>query len=868
MPGKLSTYQAKRNFGVTPEPRGNVTAPQEELRFVVQKHHARKLHYDFRLECDGTLKSWAVPRGPSLDPKDKRLAVHVEDHPLDYIHFEGEIPERQYGAGHVEVWDTGTWEPDGDPAEAYRQGKIKFRLHGEKLHGGWTLVRTRLQASSDKEQWLLIKEKDDEARAATDFDVTAALPDSVLQRNQEKRTASDANAAPKAAARKTSAGTTASKEKKTGARKQSMKQALPEMVSPQLATLVDAIPQEGDWLYEVKYDGYRLLARVEGRKVQLLTRDGKDWTERLPRQAKAIAELGLKSAWLDGEIVVLDEEGVPSFQQLQQSFDEHMSGRIVYFAFDLLYCDGADLRGWPLSERRARLEQILGRGTQEVLRYSTTLDQPPQQLLEGACSLSMEGIIGKRVDSVYAGKRSTDWIKLKCRRRQEFVIAGYTDPQGARQHFGALLLGVYGEDGKLQYAGRVGTGFDRTVLQATYEKLRKLEQEDHPFGKRPSGVTARGVHWIKPSLVAEVSFTEWTQGGILRHAVFHGLRLDKRPRDIRREEATSMAVIQNGEGSKGSDSAPSSPSQGKRGKTKATGNDEIAGVRITHPDRVVDPASGLTKRAVAQYYADIAPWLLPWMKSRPAYLLRCPEGVEGERFFQKHSGRMVIPGIHLLDPALDPEHPPLLTIDTVEGLVGAAQMGTIELHIPGATVERFDRPDYMVFDLDPDPDLAWKRIVEAATLTRVLLEELGLTCFLKTSGSKGLHIVVPLARRHAWADVTAFSEAVTEHLAQTVPAYFSAKMGSQNRRKKIFIDYLRNQPKASTVAPYSARARPSLPVSMPIGWDELPELRGAADWTIETAVQRLASQKSDPWAEFDATRQTITVAMKRKLGLG
>jgi bifunctional non-homologous end joining protein LigD len=580
MPGKLETYHAKRNFGVTPEPRGRVIAPQEELRFVIQKHHARKLHYDFRLEFDGTLKSWAVPRGPSLDPKDKRLAVHVEDHPLDYIDFEGTIPEAQYGAGHVEVWDTGTWEPDGDPSEAYRQGKIKFRLHGKKLQGGWTLVRTRLQASSDKEQWLLIKERDDEARAASDFNVTEALPDSVLQDRDVNEGAYRSRSAPaKPQARKATikAGQA---ERKSRARKAPM----PDMASPQLATL----------------------------------------------------------------------------------------------------------------------------------------DQPL--------------------------------------------------------------------------------------------------------------------------------------------------------REIRREEAASMAVTNGPEKSKSSSARPQE-AKGRKGATgpakkDGAGNDDIAGVRITHPDRIIDPSSGLSKRAMAQYYADIAPWLLPWMKDRPAYLLRCPEGIQGQQFFQKHSGRMEIPGIRLLDPALDLDHPPLMTVGTVQALVGAAQMGTIELHIPGATVDRFDRPDYMVFDLDPDPDLPWKRIVEAAQLTHVMLEELGLRCFLKTSGGRGLHIVVPLARRHAWADVTAFSEAVARHLAETVPKVFSATMGAQNRQKKVFIDYLRNQPKASTVAPYAARARPNLPVSMPIDWNELPQLRSAADWTVENAVQRLNSLKQDPWADFASTRQTLTAAMKRKLGLG
>ena len=831
MAGKLSAYHAKRNFHITPEPKGDVVAPADRLRFVVQKHHARKLHYDFRLELDGTLKSWAVPKGPSLDPAEKRLAVHVEDHPLDYIDFEGDIPEKQYGAGHVDVWDIGYWEPQGDPEAAYQAGKIKFRLDGEKLQGGWTLVRTHLPGGS-KEQWLLIKDKDDTARSAKEYDITEAEPDSVLSgpQHENRRKTDGADLSP-----------------------------LPDTLAPQLATLVEDIPAEGDWIYEIKFDGYRLLARVDGDDVRLITRDGKDWTAKLPLQADAIRALGLENGWLDGEIVCLDKQDVPNFQLLQKAIHDHRSKDLVYFLFDLPYLNGHDLRKLALRERRALLEQALSVVSPGVLRYSAPIAQPPQKLLDSACELSMEGIIGKRADAPYESGRRDTWIKLKCRRRQEFVIGGYTEPQGSRKFFGALLLGVY-DDGKLRYAGRVGTGFNRDVLHATYKELHALEQKSNPFDHMPPDVRKAETHWVKPRLVAEISFAEWTGDGMLRQAVFHGLRADKAATDIRREEAASVAV--NGKANK-----TPRPQVVPVPPRKSSTGERVQGVKVTHPERVIDPASGLTKLDLVRYVEHVASHLLPYLRNRPVYLLRCPDGVAGEHFFQKHINRTAIPGIRTLDPSLDPDHDPLMVIDDVDALIGAAQMGAIELHSCNATADRIDKPDCMVFDLDPDPSLPWKKVVEGAQLVRVVLDELGLMSFLKTSGGKGLHLVVPLARRHGWDDVSTFSQAVARHLATTLPKHFSAKMGEKNRVGKIFVDYLRNKRQASTVSPYSARARPGLPVAVPIAWEELADIPGADAWSIATLPSRLATLRNDPWQDYARTRQTLGKPARQLLGI-
>jgi bifunctional non-homologous end joining protein LigD len=860
MADKLATYHRKRDFKHTPEPKGSTTAGRCSLRFVVQKHAARRLHYDFRLELDGTLKSWAVPKGPSLDPADKRLAVHVEDHPLEYGNFEGIIPEGHYGAGNVQIWDRGTWQPMGDAAAGYRSGKLKFRLHGEKLHGGWTLVRTRLPGSGDKEQWLLIKERDEAAQPAKKFSITEAMPDSVIPTNGAKPRVwlskkTNGNVESLSARAKTSRKETTSPKAAatiprslTGARKA----ALPLKLKPQLATLVESIPGEGDWSYEIKFDGYRIMARVSGKTVRLFTRNGNDWTAKMPALANAIKNLGIRSAWLDGEIVVMGKNNVPSFQALQNAFDSEDTDNIRFFLFDLPYFDGYDLSDAPLCERRELLRQLLATQKDGALQFSDDFNESPDRILDTACKLSLEGVIAKRSDAPYESRRTKTWLKLKCQRRQEFVIAGFTEPKGSRAGFGALLLAVHEAGGDLRYAGRVGTGFDEKILQSVYGRLKKLETTRAPLRELPPG---RDVHWVKPKLVAEVSFAEWTGDGKVRHAVFHGLRSDKPAGKVGIEAPAELNARKN--------NGRAHPV--KAGKPNMQ-DDLVAGMRITHAGRIIDKRSGFTKLDLARYYEQIAQWILPHLADRPVALVRGPDGAQGELFFQKHAQHLKIPGIRQLDPKFDPDHAALMVIDSVEALVGAVQFGAIELHTWNATTTAIEKPDCMIFDLDPDPALKWKTVVEAARLTRSILQELGLKAVVKTSGGKGVHVVVPLARRNDWEEVGTFAQAVAQHLARTLPDRFSAKMGEKNRVKKVFVDYLRNRRGASTVAAYSARARPGLPVSVPVDWDELDGLVAASQWNIGTLPERLAGMKRDAWAT-PGKPQTLTAAMRKKLGL-
>ncbi|MDQ0981051.1 DNA ligase D [Pseudomonas synxantha] len=823
----LSEYNRKRDFEITAEPAGSSPATKRKtsaLSFVIQKHDARNLHYDFRLELDGVLLSWAVPKGPSLDPTQKRLAVHVEDHPLSYGSFEGSIPAGQYGAGDVIVWDRGLWQPHDDPHKAYAAGKLKFTLVGEKLSGDWALVRTRLKGSGDKEQWLLIKEKDQQARPTADYDIVQAQPDSVL---------SDASVGKVKAASKTRK---AAKPKKATS-------ALPDQFSPQLATLVDRAPA-GDWLYEIKFDGYRMLARIRDGEVRLFTRNGNDWTERLPRQVKALEALKLKDSWLDGEVVSLNADGLPDFQALQNAFDIGRSLDIVYYLFDAPFLDGQDLRNVAVEERRAALKSALSGSRSKLLRFSEAFAANQRDIFESACDLALEGVIGKRAGSLYVSSRSADWIKLKCRLRQEFVIVGYTRPQGSRSGFGALLLAVNDDNG-LVYAGRVGTGFDQAALKSIYAKLTALERKTSPLEKPLTSAQARGVHWVEPTLVGEVQFTEWTREGVVRQAAFLGLRTDKPAAQIIHEQPRAAKTLE----------------KPKKPKAKTT----ESGVNITHPERVIDTQSGTQKQQLAQFYADISQWILPFLHGRPVSLLRAPEGIEGEQFFQKHSERMAIPHIKQLDQALDPGHARLMEIDSRDALVGAVQMGTVELHTWGATTDKIETPDLFVLDLDPDPALPWKAMLEAAQLTLSVLDELGLQAFVKTSGGKGLHLIVPLARRDGWDTVKAFAKAMAQFMTQQLPERFTATSGPKNRVGKIFIDYLRNARGASTVAAYSVRARPGLPVSVPVSRDELKDLRGAQQWTVANLHERLQGLKEDPWAGY-ANRQKISKKMWDKLG--
>ncbi len=811
----LSEYNRKRDFEITAEPSGKATTGKRKtsaLSFVIQKHDARNLHYDFRLELDGVLKSWAVPKGPSLDPSQKRLAVHVEDHPLGYGSFEGSIPAGQYGAGDVIVWDRGVWQPHDDPHKAYAAGKLKFTLVGEKLSGDWALVRTRLKGSGDKEQWLLIKEQDPQARPAADYDIVQAEPKSVL---------SDASIASSKAQ---------PKAKKAAA-------ALPEQFTPQLATLVDRAP-DGDWQYEIKFDGYRMLARIRDGEVRLFTRNGHDWTERLPRQVKALHALKLKDSWLDGEVVSLNPEGLPDFQALQNAFDSGRSLDLVYYLFDAPFLDGADQRQAPVEDRRAMLKAALSGSKSKLLRFSEAFTAHHQDILQSACNLALEGVIGKRMGSPYTSARSTDWIKLKCRLRQEFVIVGHTRPQGSRSGFGALLLAV-NDDSGLRYAGRVGTGFDQASLEAIYTQLKARARKTSPLHKPLTSAQARGVQWVEPTLVGEVQFAQWTRDGLVRHATFMGLRSDKPAAQIVHEQPQV---------------AESKKAQQARTVLK-----------ITHPERMIDSLSGTQKQQLAQFYESISEWVLPFLRHRPVSLLRAPEGIEGEQFFQKHSERLTIPHIKQLDAALDPGHARLMEIDSVQALVGAVQMGTVEFHTWGATSDKIETPDLFVLDLDPDPALPWKSMLEAAQLTLSVLDELGLDAFVKTSGGKGMHLVVPLARRDGWEPVKAFAKAIAQFMTAQLPERFTATSGPKNRVGKIFIDYLRNARGASTVAAYSVRARPGLPVSVPVSRKELQGLRGAQQWTVANLHQRLQGLKEDPWAGY-AHRQKISKKMWDKLG--
>lgn len=838
----LATYRKKRNFAVTPEPEAGGDAAVGERVFVVQKHWATRLHYDFRLELDGTMKSWAVPKGPSLDPADKRMAVHVEDHPIAYNTFEGRIPEGEYGAGDVIVWDRGTWVPLVDPRDGYRDGHLKFELNGQKLHGRWALVRMKAKPGA-KEGWLLIKEKDAHARPAAEYSVTDALPGSVVEAPTPAKRARGAKAAREAdKASKPEKATeprrakaperaTAKTPPRRAAKPGTAVDALPAKLSPQLATLADRPPGDPeDWVYEVKFDGYRMLVRVDGRDVRLVTRNGHDWSAKLPHLVDAIRAMKLAPCWLDGEIVVLDERGIPDFQALQNAFDARRVRDVVYYVFDLPYHAGRDLTAVPLAERRRVLEAIMDKSASHTVRQSDTIAAAPRDILDSACRMGLEGVIAKRIDSRYTQRRTSSWIKLKCTQRQEFVIGGYTDPQGSRSGLGSLLLGYYA-DGRLVYAGNVGTGFSEATLADLKKKLTGIARTTRPFDAR-TPLDAK-AHWVEPKLVAEVSYADWTAEHRVRHAVFHGLRLDKDARAVTLEVA-----------------APVPPPPAIHGS-----------VKVSHPERVVDPSTGITKLAVVEHYARVAPLMMEHLKGRPVSLVRAPDGIAGTQFFQKHVESAPMLGLKTLDPALDPEQQPLLEVARPEGLMMAAQMNVIEFHTWNAHKSNIVRPDRMTFDLDPGQGVAWRVMQESAHLVRAFLDELGLAAFLKTSGGKGLHVVVPLKRLYDWDTVKDFSRAIVVHLAKTLPQRFSAKSGEKNRVGRIFIDYLRNGYGATTVAAWSARARPGLGVSVPVDWAELDGLSSGAHWTVANVAARLSTGNT-PWAAYAASAHSLGAAMR------
>lgn len=831
MADSFKLYKAKRNFAITSEPAEGGEAGKDALSFVIQKHWASRLHYDFRLELDGAMKSWAVPKGPSYDPKDKRMAVHVEDHPISYSSFEGTIPEKQYGAGKVIIWDKGTWQPLDDPHQGYASGNLKFEMHGHKMHGKWVLVRMKGKGEK-QEPWLLIKEKDDYARPATEFSVIDDMPDSVK-----------ALPMPKAAAR-TAAAKRATAPARGTLPPGAVKAELPESLSPELATLVDKPPANPEgWVFEVKFDGYRLLARVEGKNVKLFTRNGNDWTRKLENLRQALLAMKLPDGWYDGEIVVHDADGRPNFGMLQLAFDGSNTAEIVYFLFDAPYCKGYDLRDVPLDTRRALLKAVLEKAASDTVRFSEEFGNDPQELMAAACKLGLEGVIGKRRDSRYVQRRSPEWIKLKCEQRQEFVIGGYTDPKGSRTGIGSLLLGTYDKDGVLQYAGNVGTGFNEASLRDLKARLSALDTDASPFP--PRAVAGRKHHWVKPKLVAEVSFGEWTKGGAIRHSVFRGLRSDKQAKGIRRETATQL------EDDVDTQTEPAAP----EGKLPAA-------LKVTHGERVIDAQSGATKLELVRYYALVGALMMEHLKGRPVSLVRAPAGVGGELFFQKHAEVGKLPGVKQMDRALDPDHPAMLEIGSVQGILSAAQWNVIEFHTQNAVGKAYRTPNRMVFDLDPGDGVEWHTMLEAAQLMHAFLDELGLPSFLKTSGGKGLHVVVPVKPAYGWDTVKDFSQAIVRHLAATLPDRFAFKSGPRNRVGKIFIDYLRNGQGATTACAWSARVRPGLGISVPLAWDELMALKAGDQWNVHNAHTRL-DKGNEPWAGYAKAARSLTKAMKQ-----
>jgi bifunctional non-homologous end joining protein LigD len=859
----LREYRRKRDFARTPEPAGEAPKrrPGRKPAFVVQAHAARRMHYDFRLELDGVLKSWAVPKGPSLDPAQKRLAVHVEDHPIEYGDFEGVIPRGEYGGGTVMLWDRGWWEPVGDAAAGYAKGDFKFILHGEKLRGKWVLVRMKQREGEKAENWLLIKEQDGEARPGSGTAVVEEQAESAATGRDMRAIAAEADRvwSSKAGSETTKRGSARAKQPRgkraaidvaaiAGARRA---KPLPE-ISPQLASTAERAPAGDDWLHEIKFDGYRMLARLENGKVALLSRNDLDWTERFPEIAAALAELPAAAALLDGEVVHVTANGVTSFSALQNDLSEGTTGGLVYMAFDLLHLDGWSLTEAALEDRKRALAALLASDPASRLRYGDHQLGKGAAFFDAACRLGLEGIVSKRRDAPYRAGRSTAWLKVKCGEREELVVVGFTDAAGARSGFGALLMGYYRPDGKLVYAGRVGTGFSEKVLEALRAELDRLERKP-PTVALPEGLSTRGVHWVEPKLVAEVTFAAWTSDAILRESSFVGLREDKASEDV------ILAPKPGRSAGRRSIETPA-PTVARDGAAV------VQGVRISNAERMVYPALGISKLAVAEYYAGIADLMLPHVRRRPLSLVRCPEGMAGECFFQKHLTPGFPEAIRQIPIKTKEGRETYAMIEDAPGLIGLAQMGVLEIHPWGSTIDRLEQPDRLIFDLDPDTGLAWERVIAAALTVRDTLEGLGLRSFAKTTGGKGLHVVVPLKPALDWDAAKEFSRKLVARLAEKEPQLYTASMAKQARRGRIFIDYLRNGRGATAVAAYSTRARPAATVSAPLAWEEVENGVRSDHFTILNLMPRLRSG-ADPWRDFAATKQAISAGARRMLGV-
>jgi bifunctional non-homologous end joining protein LigD len=898
--GDLSRYREMRDFSKTPEPSGARAAePSPALRFVIQKHAARNLHYDLRLELDGVYKSWAVAKGPSLDPQVKRLAVHVEDHPIDYGDFEGVIPRGEYGGGTVMIWDRGFWRPEGDPAKGYAKGHLAFDLDGDKLHGRWHLIRTKPRPGQKKEQWLLFKSDDAHAHPG-DRDILEEAPDSVATGRAIDEIASDkaavwssagglvkgelspADATPHPNALPLGEGTrlqplrrdslsnphslASAKTPKAQARqgdallkpasiKGAKKAAFPGFVEPCLALLVEKPPEGDGWLHEIKFDGYRLMALADG-GVHLMTRSGLDWTERFPAIAAAVAELPVKSAILDGEAVVLDENGVSSFSALQEALSERNAAAAIFFAFDLLYLDGYDLREAALQDRKEALATLYSASRHAALRYSEHVVGEGPAMLGHACRLGLEGVVGKRRNAPYRSGRHGEWVKSKCSNREEFVVGGYAPSTAARNAIGSLALGFY-DGGALIYAGRTGTGFTQKSAQALFKALQPLRRGGSPFANALSSEERRGLIFAEPKLVAEVEFRGFTQDKRLRHAAFKGLREDKPASEVKLEMPQTMP----GNGRAPSKARPSKNEEKGAAKPSRSGEAEFAGVRLTHPDRILWAGQGVTKLGLAGYYAEVSGAILPHVTGRPLALVRCPNGSEGECFFQKRGFAGLTDAVEIAHVAEKDGVAETLVIRDLRGLITLVQANVLEIHPWGARIEDVDRPDRLIFDLDPGDGVEWGAVIDAAREVRRRLADLGLESYVKTTGGKGLHVVSPLAPEIGWEELKAFAHGVALSMERDAPSAYVSTMAKKARGGRIYVDTLRNARGATAVAAYSTRARPGAPVSTPVHWDELSPALTPARFTLENIGRRLAALKSDPWEGFFSRPQAIGEAL-------
>ena len=880
----LDVYRKKRKFGVTPEPRGR-KARAKGNRYVIQKHAATRLHYDLRLELDGVMKSWAVTRGPSLVPGEKRLAVETEDHPVEYNAFEGTIPKGEYGGGTVMIWDHGSWSPEEDPHRGLKKGHLDFSLDGDKLHGRWHLVRLRGKPGERRNNWLLIKATDDAARTAKEPDILEEMPDSVVSGrsieeiaagkgkprvwHSNKSVADNVKAgATRGHVRPDQRGREKKATRKTAKKASEPNAALPDFIPPSLGTLHDKVPSSAGWVHEIKFDGYRMQARLDHGKVKLLTRKGLDWAARFPNVATDVARLAADTALIDGEIVVENARGLSVFSMLQAALSNGDRDSFVYYVFDLLHLDGEDLTRRPLVERKAALKELLEEtGDTGSIRYSEHFSEDGQHVWKQASQMGLEGIVSKRADAPYRPGRTDSFMKIKCTNSQELVVGGYAPSTVTPKMIGALVTGYY-RDGKLIYSGRVGTGYTRTVAKDLWKRLHPLEIAKPPFDEIPPvEARARDVRWLEPKTVIEAEVRGWASDNIVRQASFKGLREDKPPKEVVRElpaeegtqkEPQRAAARSSTSVTKKSKPAakPKSTSRSAPGKGPAArGSSNEGAVRFTHPDRVYWADVGVTKQDLADYYRSVWDLMAPHLVNVPLSLLRCPDGTEGQCFFQKHASA----GLNdaLLRSVIDSKRRQVIAVEDLTGLLSLVQAGVLEVHVRGSTIDRLDLCTRIVFDIDPGPDIGWADIVRAAREVRDRLAAIDLESFVKLSGGKGVHVVLPVAPV-GWETVKTFVQAFAQAMAADDPDRYVATMTKSKRKGKIFVDYFRNSLEQTSVAAYSTRARAGAPVSMPVTWDELGRVKSANQYTLLNVGKRLGvMKKRDPWADIGRVKQKL-----------